>query len=170
VTDTQRSTRRSPSVVAVLGILVVIGIAIALPLQGSTYAAVVGYVVLLTCALGVLVWLYAAVRRGFRVYRGEPLRAASRDLERSDILPAELRRIQSDVARAQESAEEYGKFLEPRLQRLAERRARLTGGRIVPSDLVTQEVDPKTGSRRRPARRGLTVGEIDRIVRTIEEM
>jgi hypothetical protein len=150
---------------AVLGVLAAIGIGAALSLEGSTYATVVGHTILVVCALVVLVRLHAAVRRAARVHRGEPLEAACRGSERTDIVPAELRRILSDVARTRESKEQYTKSLGPRLERLGERRARLGEGQKPPAQSPLRD-----GSPRRAARRGLTVGEIDRIVRTIEEM
>jgi hypothetical protein len=150
---------------AVLGILLIIGVGVALPLQGSTYAAVVGNVILVVCALVVLLRLHAAVRRAVGATSGAPLVAATRGPERVDTVPAELRRVVSDIARTRESTGQYEKTLAPRLERLGERRARLAGGQKTPPQLV-----PRGGLLRRPARRGLTVGEIDRIVRTIEEL
>jgi len=150
---------------AVLAVLVAIGVGSALPLQGSTYAAVVGHVILLVCLLVVLVRLHAAVWRGVRAQREEPLVAASRGSERSDTVPPELRRVMTDVVRTREHAGQYAKSLGPRLESLVERRVTLAGGRKIPLDGVPPEDTP-----RRSRRHGLTAVEIDQIVGAIEEL
>jgi hypothetical protein len=148
-----------------VGGLVVLGVTASLFLQQSEPLIFAGRILLVVSVLLGGVRLFGAVRRGLRAQRGGLLEAASSSPDRGDVVPTELSRVMSEVAKGSESQSQYARSLAPRLARLAERRTSLSARPATPIDLRAAEGRPGSVKTRGPS-----VREIGEMVRKIKEL
>lgn len=153
---------RSVAGTAVIVALATVVVIVAVRARGGALRESLGRGTLVACALLVGLRLFGIVRKRLRAQRAAPLYAPCRSPDRFDVVPAELGRILAEVSMAAGSREQYEKGLAARLGALVERRARLWDRRASGSGNRPTAAEV-------PAAKGVSVGELDRIVSGIEE-